>query len=301
MTDAPRSAPPSTAASTPEVTVPDYREAGLRDGMDGLRDLMDRLLDPEHGCPWDKAQTLDTLRPYLLEEAHEVLEAMHDPGAHRTELGDLLFQVVFQSALRERQGHFDLEGVIEAIRSKMLRRHPHVFGTEEQRALSADEVARQWAAIKEAERGSDGPADPLGGVPKGLPALQRAWRLQDKAAHIGFDWPTIDGALAKVREEWDELEQARAEGTPEQVAEEFGDLLFVMVRVGQKLGIEAEDALRSANAKFERRFAGVMQRCHEKSIDPSTAGLEVLDGFWNEAKAQERQSTPPSPGSEDDT
>lgn len=301
MTDAPSSDPPTSTASAPALTVPDYREAGLREGMDGLRDLMDRLLDPEHGCPWDQKQTLDSLRPYLLEEAHEVLEAMDDPGAHRTELGDLLFQVVFQSALREREGHFDLEGVIEAIRSKMLRRHPHVFGTEEQRALSAEEVARQWAAIKQAERGSDGPPDPLGGVPKGLPALQRAWRLQDKAAHIGFDWPTIDGALAKVREEWDELEQARTEGTPEQMAEEFGDLLFVMVRLGQKMGIEAEEALRRANAKFERRFAGVMQRCHEQSIDPAEAGLEVLDGFWNEAKAQERRPTPQPSGSEDDT
>lgn len=268
--------------------VPDHRALGLRDGLPGLRDLMDRLLDPEGGCPWDQRQTLDSLRPYLLEEAHEVLETMHDPEAHRVELGDLLFQVVFHSALREREGRFDLDGVIEAIRSKMIRRHPHVFGDESQRGMSAEEVARQWAAIKEQERGTKGPPDPLAGVPKGLPALQRAWRLQDKAAHVGFDWPSIDGALSKLREELDELEEARTEGTPAEVREELGDLLFVLVRVAQKLGVEAEDALRRANTKFERRFAEVMRQCHEQGIDPADAGLAVLDGFWDQAKAAER-------------
>ncbi len=288
MTDAPRSsagpAPDPTAAA-----IPDHHALGLRDGMDGLRDLMARLLDPQTGCPWDLRQTLDTLRPYLLEEAHEVLEAMDDPVAHRGELGDLLFQVVFQSALRERQGAFDLDGVVEAIRSKMIRRHPHVFGDQSQQGLSALEVERQWAAIKQAERGTDGPPDPLAGVPRGLPALQRAWRLQDKAAQVGFDWPTIDGAIAKVREEWDELEQARQGGDPQQVREEFGDLLFVLVRMAQKLGVEAEDALRRANAKFERRFGEVMRRCHEDGIEPASAGLATLDGFWQQAKADERR------------
>ncbi len=274
--------------SPPGPPLPDHRAAGLRDGLPGLRDLMNRLLDPERGCPWDLEQTLDSLRPYLLEEAHEVLEAMHDPVAHRAELGDLLFQVVFQSALREREGHFDLDGVIEGIRSKMLRRHPHVFGDEQQRAMTAEEVERQWSAIKQLERGGDGPPDPLAGVPSGLPALQRAWRLQDKAANVGFDWPDIEGALAKVREEWDELEEARHQGSLEEIREEFGDLLFVLVRVAQKLGVEAEDALRRANAKFERRFAHVMRRCHEQGLVPVEAGLEQLDLFWDQAKALER-------------
>jgi len=268
--------------------VPDHRSLGLRDGMPGLVDLMDRLLDPEHGCPWDLEQTLDSLRPYLLEEAHEVLESMDDPAAHRSELGDLLFQVVFHSALRQREGQFDLDGVIEAIRSKMIRRHPHVFGDAQQRAMTAEEVERQWAAIKQVERGTEGPPDPLAGVPAGLPALQRAWRLQDKAATVGFDWPDIGGALAKVREECDELEQAQASGDLEHVREELGDLLFVLVRLGQKLGVEAEDALRRANAKFERRFAQVMARCHEAGIDPVAAGLPTLDRFWDQAKALER-------------
>ncbi|HEY0138956.1 MAG TPA: nucleoside triphosphate pyrophosphohydrolase, partial [Nannocystis sp.] len=228
---------------------PLHRRLGLRDGIDGLRDLMNRLL-AEDGCPWDREQTLDTLRPYLIEEAYEVLEAMDDPESHRRELGDLLLQIVFQSAIREREGAFDLEGVIAAIREKMIRRHPHVFARGEGEAAPTDAaaVSRQWAQIKEAER-SEGSAGavlrPLAGVPRALPALQRAWRLQDKAASVGFDWPTIDGASAKIREEWEELDQACRSGDQEHVAEEFGDLLFVLVRYGQKLGITAEDALRA--------------------------------------------------------
>ncbi|MCX4245580.1 nucleoside triphosphate pyrophosphohydrolase [Paraliomyxa miuraensis] len=281
---------------------PDHRSLGLRDGLPGLRDLMDRLLDPERGCPWDQVQTLDTLRPYLLEEAHEVLEAMHDPRAHRGELGDLLFQVVFHAALREREGAFDLDGVVEAIRSKMIRRHPHVFGDPvagpRAQGLTPQDVERQWAAIKASERrrmaddGADGPPDPLAGVPRGLPALQRAWRLQDKAAQVGFDWPDVEGALGKVREEWEELEQARHRGDVEEVREELGDLLFVLVRVASKLGVEPEDALRRANAKFERRFGYVMERCHAEGIAPQQAGLAVLDAFWDQAKARERATIP---------
>ena len=273
----------------------DHRALGLRDGLPGLADLMDRLLDPEHGCPWDQAQTLDSLRPYLLEEAHEVLEAMDDPRAHRGELGDLLFQVVFHAALRQREGAFDLDGVVEAIRSKMIRRHPHVFGPSPAAeglpaVRTAEDVERQWAVIKQAERGGDGPPDPLAGVPRGLPALQRAWRLQDKAAQVGFDWPDVEGAVTKAREEWTELEHARASGDLEEIREELGDLLFVMVRVAGKLGIEPEDALRRANAKFERRFGHVMARCHAEGLDPTKVGLPVLDGFWDEAKALERAS-----------
>jgi MazG family protein len=268
---------------------PHHRQLGLRDGLDGLRDLMDRLLAPD-GCPWDREQTLDSLRPYLIEEAYEVLEAMDEPEAHRRELGDLLLQIVFQAAIREREGAFDLEGVIAAIRDKMIRRHPHVFGPRDGAPLDADAVSRQWAQIKQAERDDQankaGPAQPLAGIPRALPALQRAWRLQDKAASVGFDWPSIDGASAKIREEWEELDRAREDGDPEHVREEFGDLLFVLVRYGQKLGITAEDALRSTCAKFEARFAHVMARCHEAGIDPATAGLAVLDGFWDEAKAR---------------
>ena len=264
---------------------------GLREGMDGLRDLMDRLL-AEDGCPWDREQTLDSLRPYLIEEAYEVLEAMDDAQAHRRELGDLLLQIVFQSALREREGAFDLDGVIAAIREKMIRRHPHVFGPKDAAQAPADAaaVSKQWAQIKEAERTEaargSGPAQPLAGVPRALPALQRAWRLQDKAASVGFDWPSIAGASAKIREEWEELDEAVMSGDTAHVAEELGDLLFVLVRYGQKLGVTAEDALRATCAKFEARFGHVMARCHAEGIDPGQAGLAVLDGFWDEAKAR---------------
>lgn len=248
---------------------------------------MDRLLAPE-GCPWDREQTLESLKPYLIEEAYEVLDAMDEPGAHRRELGDLLLQIVFQAALREREGAFDLDGVVAAIRDKMIRRHPHVFEPGARVAEDAAAVTRQWTQIKLAEQAeqtdSRGPKNPLAGVPRTLPALQRAWRLQDKAASVGFDWPTFDGAVAKVREEWDELEEARASGDLDHVREEFGDLLFVLVRYGQKLGVAAEDALRATCAKFEARFAHVMQQCHDRGIDPSTAGLAVLDGFWDDAK-----------------
>lgn len=247
---------------------------------------MDRLLAPD-GCPWDREQTLESLKPYLIEEAYEVLDAMHEPEAHRRELGDLLLQIVFQAALREREGAFDLDGVIAAIRDKMIRRHPHVFDPGAASAQDAAAVTRQWTQIKLAEQPEDrGPKNPLAGVPRTLPALQRAWRLQDKAASVGFDWPSFDGAVAKIREEWDELDRARESGDLDHVREEFGDLLFVLVRYGQKLGLAAEDALRGTCAKFEARFAYVMEQCHARGIDPNAAGLAVLDGFWDEAKAR---------------
>ncbi len=262
-------------------------------------DLMDRLLDPERGCPWDREQTLDSLRPYLLEEAHEVLEVLDDPEAHRRELGDLLFQVVFHTAIRERQGHFDIDGVIEAIRSKMIRRHPHVFGALAGTTPSHEELARQWSAIKalekraEAERtgrdldaaGASDVPDPLAGVPRSLPNLQRAWRLQDKAAAVGFDWPDLTGVRDKLREELGEFEAAVAAGDPDDVEAEMGDLLFVLVRYAAKVGVEPERALGRTIDKFQRRFAHVMARCHAAGIDPAEAGLEVLDGFWNEARS----------------
>ncbi|HLT37659.1 MAG TPA: nucleoside triphosphate pyrophosphohydrolase [Enhygromyxa sp.] len=299
--------------------VVDHRVHGLRDGLDGMRDLMDRLLGPE-GCPWDRAQTLDTLRPYLIEEAHEVLETLDadDPEEHRRELGDLLFQIVFHAAIRERQQHFDLDGVIEAIRSKMIRRHPHVFGPGPDLGhgpsrgedpvggpprFTPEQVEATWAQIKEAERQARARArgssaeqqptavpDPLAGVPRAMPSLQRAWRLQNKAATVGFDWPDVEGPRSKAREEWAELEAAIDSGDLQAIEEEFGDLLFVLVRLGTKLGIEAESALRKINEKFERRFSHLMRRCHELGIAPETAGLAQLDAFWDEAKAIERSA-----------
>ncbi|HFE44450.1 MAG TPA: nucleoside triphosphate pyrophosphohydrolase [Nannocystis exedens] len=260
----------------------------MRDGLNGLRDLVDRLL-ADDGCPWDRAQTLESLRPYVIEEAYEVAESLGDPEEHCRELGDLLFQIVFQAALREREHAFDLDAVIEAIRSKMIRRHPHVFA-DAKGGSSPAEVERQWAQIKEAERAAKrsegGPAEPLAGVPRALPALQRSWRLQNKAAAIGFDWPDPSGPRSKILEEWAELEETVAQGQRDRMLEEYGDLLFVLVRYGSKLGLSAEDALRGANTKFEARFAHMMRRAHEEGIDPAAAGLEQLDSWWNEARAR---------------
>ncbi len=261
---------------------------------------MNRLLDPDSGCPWDKDQSLESLKPYLLEEAHEVHESMEDPEAHRKELGDLLFQIVFQSALREREGAFDIDGVVEAIRSKMIRRHPHVFNPAPGAAPpDTDALARAWSEMKARERAlegddaSAGPSNPLDGVPRGLGNLQRAWRLQDKAAAVGFDWPTLDGVRAKLREELDELEEAVQRGGDADIRDELGDVLFVMVRYAQKLGIEPEDALRRANRKFIRRFTHVVTRCHEAQIPLDQAGLETMEKFWSEAKKLERATQTP--------
>lgn len=261
---------------------------------------MNRLLDPEDGCPWDRDQSLDSLKPYLLEEAHEVLEAMEDPEAHRKELGDLLFQIIFQSALREREGAFDLNGVVEAIRSKMIRRHPHVFDRKPGASPpDPDALAAEWSEMKAREHvptdNGDATAvyNPLAGVPRGLGNLQRAWRLQDKAAAVGFDWPNLDGVRAKLREELDELEDAVGQGEDEQIRDELGDVLFVLVRYAQKLGVEPEDALRRANAKFLRRFTHIVERCHESQIPLQSAGLETMESFWNEAKERERSEFTP--------
>jgi MazG family protein len=259
---------------------------GLPDGMQGLRAVMDRLLADDGGCPWDRAQTLESLRPYLVEETYEVLESMDDPAEHRGELGDLLFQIVFQAALRQREGSFDLDDVIAEIRDKLIRRHPHVFGAAPP-LHSASDVERQWERIKQVERGAQGPRDPLAGVPRALPPLERAGRLQDKATAVGFDWPDVQGAIAKFHEEWGELEEARAADDREAMQAELGDLLFVLVRVAQKLGLDAEDALRGANAKFERRFARVMEQCHAQGVDPAAAGLERLEAMWQAAKLEE--------------
>ena len=284
-----------TASSAPDAAAPVADAHGLRPGLAGLVDLMDRLLAPD-GCPWDQAQTLDSLRPYLLEEAYEVLEAMDDPTAHRGELGDLLFQIVFQSALRQREGTFDLNDVVDSIRTKMIRRHPHVFATPGQDTVTPstpDAVMQQWEAIKRAgraEAGADADAklDPFVGIPRALPALVSASRVQDKAAALGFDWPDLQGALDKFEEERVELAEATEAGDTEAMREELGDLLFVLCRVAGKMSIDPEDALQQATRKFRRRFAHVLQRCDEGGVDPNAAGLEQLEAWWSEAKTLAR-------------
>lgn len=293
--------PRSTPQSSSRASTADSRtgsagtgenDAWQRPGIPGLRAVMEHLLGPQ-GCAWDKKQTLETLRPYLLEEAYEVLDAMDDPKAHCDELGDLLLQIVFQSALRKKAGEFDLDDVAESIRTKMIRRHPHVFARDPTgKPLTPDEVAAQWEAIKRQERADKGQdtRKPFDSIPKAMPSLQRAWRMQEKAAALGFDWPDLQGPIDKLDEEWAELRTAINEEDPAEIRAELGDVLFVLVRLAQKLGVDANEALNHANQKFERRFTHVLTRCEQEDQDPQKVGLSQLDMYWDEAKALEQKS-----------
>jgi MazG family protein len=256
-----------------------------------LVELMDRLL-AEDGCPWDREQTLESLRPFLIEEAHEVLEAIDakDSRGHCDELGDLLFQIVFQAALRAREGRFGIDDVVGAITRKMTFRHPHVFGAD--KVKDSAEVLENWDKLKAQERAARGekekPKGALHGVPKGLPALLRAQRIGEKAAKVGFDWPDTAGVVDKIKEELREIDEAVADGDPAHIEHEVGDLLLAVSRLSAKLGVAPEDALRSATARFERRFGVIEARLAEAGRVPRDATLEEMDAIWNVAKAEER-------------
>ncbi len=255
-------------------------------GMDRLRAIMARLRAPD-GCPWDREQTFSTIAPYTLEEAHEVADAItrRDWAALRGELGDLLFQVVYHAQMAEEAGHFDFDAVVAAISEKMIARHPHVFGD----AVVADAEAqtRAWEAVKAAERGA---ARTLDGVALALPALTRAVKLQARAARVGFDWPSTAEVLDKLVEEARELDEARRHLSRAEVAEEFGDLLFVMANLARHFDLDPEAALRAANAKFERRFAAVEDALAAGGRRPAESSLAEMDALWERAKAAEKRS-----------
>ena len=240
-----------------------------------LVEIMRRLLAPG-GCPWDREQSLETLKPFLIEEAYEVLEAMDGvPREHCDELGDLLFQVVFQSALREQAGEFDVDDVAQAICDKLVRRHPHVFG--DTKVADSEEVLKNWEKIKQVERAAKGVERTLHGIPFALPALSRAMRVQDKAARVGFDWPSTDGPRQKIDEELRELDEAKN-------AAELGDLLFAIVNWARKQGLDPEEALRASTRKFQSRFEFIEDRLAEKGQRPGGQSLEELDALWEQAK-----------------
>lgn len=246
--------------------------------------IMDRLRDPG-GCPWDREQTYATLRNYLLEECYEVVEALDagDREGLREELGDLLFQIVFLSRLAQEEGAFTAEDVASGVAEKMVRRHPHVFGSG--KADTSEEVLRNWEEIKRQEKGAAAPAPSvLTGIPRGLPALLKAQRLGTKAARVGFDWHRDQDVLDKIDEEVLELRQAATSGRPEQVREEFGDLLFSLVMLARRLQVDAEEALEGANRKFQTRFHEVERRLAAAGIAVEEAGLETLDRVWEEVK-----------------
>ncbi len=255
-------------------------------GMQRLLAIMARLRDPGRGCPWDLEQDFASIAPYTLEEAHEVADAIQRQAWSelRGELGDLLFQTVFHARMAEEAGLFAFPDVVQAISDKMVARHPHVFGGES-RDKSADQQTRDWEALKARERGR---ARILDGVALALPALTRAVKLQNRAARVGFDWPSAVEVLDKLTEEARELVEARDSLGPEAVAEELGDLLFVVANLARHLRVDPEAALRAANAKFTRRFARIEDWLAEDGRSPAASDLAEMDALWNRAKAEDK-------------
>jgi MazG family protein len=257
--------------------------------------ISDRLRAPG-GCPWDQEQTHESLRKHLLEEAYEVYDALEAGATPELagELGDLLLQIVLHAQLAAEAGVFDLADVQAAIATKIVRRHPHVFGEAE--ARTASDVNRQWERIKATERADAAESSvaakgALDGISASLPALAASQEMQERAANIGYDWPSIDGVLDKVVEETDELREAAEGDDPAAWSEEFGDLLFVLVNVARKRGIEAEAAVRAANAKFRRRFGSVERQAAERGVALRDLDFAALDALWDTAKAEERTTT----------
>ena len=255
--------------------------------FEALLSLMDRLR-AEGGCPWDREQTHASLRPYLIEETYEALEALDvgETGHIVEELGDVLFQVVFHCQIAREQGEFTMADVLQAVIEKMTRRHPHVFGNTE--VANSGEALRQWEQIKRTEAGAEGiPRSALDGVPKSLPSLLRAQRLQVKAGRVGFDWPTWRDAWSKVREEMAEADEAMVAGDADRVKAELGDLLFSLVNVARLLEIDAEGSLRQAADTFTRRFKEVEAAMRAEGRQVDEASPEELDRQWLAVKSRE--------------
>lgn len=253
-----------------------------------LLSIMARLRDPDGGCPWDVEQTFASIAPYTIEEAYEVADAIErgDMADLRGELGDLLFQVVFHARMAEEQGLFTFDDVATAIADKLERRHPHVFGEAGPRTAAEQNVA--WEAVKAQERTARARHGILDDIPTGLPALTRAVKLTARAARVGFDWPQVDQVFDKLDEEVREL-RAEIEGADhERLREELGDLLFVIANLARKLNVEPEDALRTANAKFQRRFAHIETQLGNDGRTPDQSDLAEMDALWNAAKRAEK-------------
>ena len=259
---------------------------GSGSALTRLVDVMDRLLAPD-GCPWDREQTLDTLRPFLVEETYEVLDALarHDVAGHKEELGDLMMQIVFHAAIRRQEGAFDIDDVCDAISDKLIHRHPHVFADAKDVTTSA-EVLAQWDQIKAAEKAAKGVRTDrvLAGLKPG-PALARAQKLGGKAGKVGFDWPGWRGSFAKIEEETREVREAAEAADAAAIHHEIGDLLLAVVNVARKVGVDAEQALIDATARFQRRFEFIEDRLAERGKTPATSNLDEMDALWNDAKA----------------
>lgn len=255
-------------------------------GMPRLLEIMRRLRHPETGCPWDLEQDFGTIAPYTIEEAYEVADAIEREAwaELKGELGDLLFQSVFHAQMAEERGLFSFDDVANTMSDKMVTRHPHVFG-DESNEKSPEQQTADWEKIKAAERAAKAEKGVLDGVALGLPALLRAVKLQNRAARVGFDWPSTDEVMDKLIEETQELREAT---DPDHAEEEFGDLLFVMANLARHMKIDPEQALRRANAKFTRRFKSIETALEAQGKRPEDSNLAEMDALWDEAKAEEK-------------
>src|ERR1051325_2817183 len=256
-----------------------------------LVEIMDRLLAP-NGCPWDREQSLDSLRPFLIEETYEVLDALarKDGPGHCEELGDLLMQIVFHAALRAAEGAFTIDDVVASISEKLVRRHPPVFG-DAAHVTTSEQVLAQWDEIKRAEKAAAGVVKDriLAGV-KPAPALARAQKIGAKAGKVGFDWPGWEGSFAKVEEEGREVAEAIKAGDPPATHHEIGDLLLAAVNLARKVGVDAENALVDATTRFQRRFEAVEDALADRGKTPQSSTLEEMDALWDVAKRRERET-----------
>ena len=253
--------------------------------FDQLVQLMTTLRG-EQGCPWDRKQTLETLKPFVIEESYEVIDAIdrNDRAALAEELGDFLLQAVFIAELTREEGSFDIYDAVTAIHDKLVRRHPHVFGDVQ--ADDAEQVLVNWEKLKNEERKAENKSV-LAGVPQALPALLRASRLTEKAARVGFDWRRTEDVFAKLQEEIGELHEAIDSGDQNKVHDEVGDLLFTLANIARKLDVNAEEALQSTNRKFTRRFESMERSVRERGQNLDQLTLEQMDALWDAAKASE--------------
>ena len=268
--------------------MPEKKHKEAADRFEKLLALIERLRNPEGGCPWDIRQTKEDVGRYLLEETYEVLDAIEKPtpAALREELGDLLFMILFLACMAEEREEFDIAGILSEITAKMIRRHPHVFG--DAKVKDAAEVKRNWDQIKrDVERRGVDETSLLARVPRTMPALMRAQKLTGEAAKVGFDWDSAQSVMAKVEEELGECREALAKGDPDQVREEIGDILFSIVNLSRHLNVNSEEALRSTNRKFEERFLYIEERLREQGKDPASSTLNEMDALWEEAKEKE--------------
>ena len=260
--------------------------------IEKLVELVARLRG-ENGCQWDREQTRETLKPMLIEEAFETLDALDsgDPSDLKEELGDLLFQIVFHAQIANEKGEFDLGDVIDSSHEKMTRRHPHVFGTTDLK--TSEDVLKNWEDIKAAEKGIESTSCPdsarslLDGIPKKIPALYRAYQMTAKASRVGFDWQRVDDILDKLNEETAELKEAISRGSSDRISDEIGDLLFTAVNIARTLNIDPETALERSNRKFERRFRFIETAIKRQGRKLKDASLAEMDALWNEAKKGE--------------